>query len=172
MVRVRFSATSKTERLLDAFDRRSHPASPKVAPLTPTEARNWRLLTRGSGFIAILPNSVSASHHGNHIVKKAGDQHHNNMDEDESYEIGGGEKVNGPRRLTPANQRQQKWKRCVNSRRHRQTREHKNEQDDEDGEIGDFLQYVVTERFVAFGKSQPEMLPKGQRKRTPFAGRR
>jgi hypothetical protein len=93
------------------------------------------------------------------IVQESGENHFEDVNQNESDERETGDEVNRPRRLASAQDGQDPRKRGIDRRRHREAGQHNQRRHDEqDAGIGQFLKHVVPLSFGAGGMSKDQMI--------------
>src|SRR5271166_1919869 len=103
---------------------------------------------------------VSARQHRTQFVPHADREQRAQMHDDEQHQQIRSDEMQRSGRLAASEQIEQEWRRSIDSRRHRESRQHGERSDQEhDAGVGDFLQRIVVARGFAPWKLQLQVMP-------------
>src|ERR1041385_1738894 len=144
-----------------------NPAAPASAPRS-TLRRCWRRRLMELSFFG--GDDITAGDHRTHVVGEPRKDDHRNVNKREADQSESKNKMDGTGGLAAAENRHQERKARIKARRHRHAgQDHDRYRDEDDGEIGQLLQHVVTPRLVPLRKAKPDVLPDVVRNIAPFA---
>src|SRR5690242_2521926 len=121
--RVRFSTSPRMFNTHGVCDGSLQPTRPSVVASAAVRVRKFRRLVVTSAIPVLRLDRITTGDHRAQIVPGAGQDHHDDVHEEECDERKRAEEMDGTRALSPAEDPGQEWEGAVHRRRHGETGE-------------------------------------------------